>query len=156
MHHSGLRNLRITSGPGNFQVFWSELGMSQVSADLNCRGAVCCCCSGAKSCPTLRDPCTAACQSSLSFTISRSLLKLMSIELVMPSKHLIFCYSLLLLPSIFRSIRVFFNESALCTRWPKYWSFSFNISPSSEYSRLISFWTDWSDLLAIQGTAHLN
>ena len=148
VHHSGMRNLRITSGPRNFRVFWSELEMSQVSADLNCRGAVCCC-SVTKSCPTLWDPWTAACQSSLSFTISQSLLKLMSFELVMPSKHLILCYSLLLLPSVFPSIRVFSNDSALCTRWPKYWSFSFNISPSSEYSGLISIWIDWFDLLAV-------
>ena len=83
-------------------------------------------------------PWTAACQASLSFTICRSLLKLMSIESVMPSSHLILCGPLLLLPSIFHSIRVFSNELALCIRWPKYWSFSFNISPSSEYSGLIN------------------
>ena len=86
----------------------------------------------------------------LSLTITQSLLKLMSIESVMPSKHLILFYSFLLLPSIFPSIRVFSSESALCIRWPKYWSFS--ISPSSEYSELISFRIDWFDLLAIQGT----
>ena len=80
------------------------------------------------------------------------LLKLMSIESVMPSNHLILCHPLLLLPSILPSIRVFSNESALCIRWPKYWSFSFNISPSSEYSGLISFRMDWLDLLAVQGT----
>ena len=95
---------------------------------------------------------TAACQASLSFTISRSLPKLMSIELVMPSNHLIFCCPLLLPPSIIPSIRVFLNESVLCIRWPKYWSFSFNISPSSECSGLITFWMDWLDLLAVQGT----
>ena len=95
---------------------------------------------------------TAACQASLSFTISWSLLKLMSIESVMPSNYLILCHPLLLLPSILPSIRVFFNESALGIRWPKYWSFSFNISPSNEYSGLISFRMDWLDLLAIQGT----
>ena len=94
-------------------------------------------------------PWTAACQSSLSFTISWSLLKLMSIESEMPSNHLILCCPLLLLPSIFPSIRVFSNESALCIRWLKYWSFSFNISLSSEYSRLISFRIDWMDLLAV-------
>ena len=97
-------------------------------------------------------PWTAAHQASLSFTNSRSLLKLMSIESVMPSNHLILCHPLLLLPSIFPSIRVFPNESVLHIRWPKYWSFSFCIIPSSEYSRLISFRMDWFDLLAGQGT----
>ena len=97
-------------------------------------------------------PWTAAHQASLSITNSWSLLKLMSIESVMPSNHLICCRSLLLLPSIFPSIRVVSNESALHIRWPKYWSFSFNISPSNEHSGLISFWMDWLDLLAVQGT----
>ena len=97
-------------------------------------------------------PWAAARQASLSFTISRSLLKLMSIKSVMPSNCLIFCHPLLLLPSIFPSIRVFSSESDLCIRWPKYWSFSFSISPSNEYSGLISFRIDWFDLLAIQGT----
>ena len=97
-------------------------------------------------------PWTAACQASLSITNSRSLLKLMSIESVMPSNHFILCRPLLLLPSIFPSIRVFSNESALCIRWPKYWSFSFSISPSNEYSGLISFRIDRFDLLAVQGT----
>src|SRR5574337_1089635 len=83
---------------------------------------------------------------------SGSLLRLMSIESVMPSNHLIFCHSLLLLPSIFPSIKVFSNESTLRIRWPKYWSFSFNISPSNEYPELISFRMDWLDLLAVQGT----
>ena len=96
-------------------------------------------------------PWTAACQASLSFTISQSLLKLMSIELVMPSNHLILCLPLLLLSSIFPRIRVFSNESALRIRWPKYWSISFSISPSIEYSGLISFTIDWFGLLAIQG-----
>ena len=91
-------------------------------------------------------------QASLSITNSQSLLKPMSIESVMPCNHLILCRPLLLLPSIFPSIRVFSNESALCIRWPKYWSLSFNISPSNEYSGLISFRIDWLDLLAIQGT----
>ena len=95
---------------------------------------------------------SAARQASLSFTNSWSLLKLMSIESVMPSNHLILCHPLLLQPSIFPSIRVFSNESALCIRWPEYWSFSFNISPSNEYSGLISFRMDWLDLLAAQGT----
>ena len=97
-------------------------------------------------------PWTAACQASLSFTNSQNLLKLMSIESVMPSSHLILCCPLLLPPSIFPRIRVFSSESALHTRWPKYWSFSFSISPSSEYSGLISFRMDWLDLLAVQGT----
>ena len=106
----------------------------------------------AQSCLTLCDPKTATCQASLSFTISRSLLKLMSIELVMPSNHLILCHPLLLLPSIFPSIRVYTNKSALRIRWPKYWSFSYSISPSNEYSGLISFRIVWFDLLAVQGT----
>ena len=97
-------------------------------------------------------PWTAACQSSLSFTVSRSLLKLMSIELVMLSNHLIFCCPLLLLPSIFPILRVFSNEWAVRIRWPKYWSFSFSISPSNEYSGLISLRIDWLDLLTVQGT----
>ena len=97
-------------------------------------------------------PWTAARQASLSITNSQSLLKLMSIESVMPSNHLILCYPLLLPPSIFPSIRVFSNESVLHIRWPKYWGFSFSISPSNEYSGLISFSMDWSDLLAVQGT----
>ena len=97
-------------------------------------------------------PWTAACQASLSITDSRSLLKLFSIELVMPSNHLILCHPLLLLPSNFPSIRVFSNESVLCIRWTKYWSFSFNISTSNEYSGLISLRMDWLDLLAVQGT----
>ena len=97
-------------------------------------------------------PWNAACQGSLSITNSLSLPKLMSIESVMPSNHVILCHSLLLLPSIFPSIRVFSHESVLRIRWPKYWSFSFNISPSNEYSGLISFRTDWLGLLAVQGT----
>ena len=94
----------------------------------------------------------AACQVSLSTTNPQSLLKHMSIESVMPSNHLVLCHPLLLLPSIFPSIRVFHNESVLLIRWPKYWSFSFSVSPSSEYSGLISFRIDWFDLLAVQGT----
>ena len=96
-------------------------------------------------------PWTAECQAFLSFTISWSLLKLMPIELVMLSNHLIFSHSLLLLPSIFPSIRVFFNESALLIRWPKYWSFSISVSPCNEYSGLISFRIDWFELFAVQG-----
>ena len=95
-------------------------------------------------------PWTAAHQASLSFTISQSLLRLMSIESVMPSNHLILCHPLLFLPSVFPSIRIFSNESVLHIRWPKYWSFSFSISPSNEYSGLISFRMDWLDLLAVQ------
>ena len=105
--------------------------------------------------PLFATPWTAAHQASLSFTISWSLLKLMSIESVMPSNHLILCHPLLFLPSIFPSIRVFFNESALCIRWPKYWSFTFSINPSgcifSDYSGLISFRIDWFDLFVVQG-----
>ena len=97
-------------------------------------------------------PWTATCQASLSFTIFWSLLKLMSIETVMPSNHIILCHPLLFLPSIFPSIKVFSNESVLRIRWPKYWSFSFSISSSHEYSGLISFRIDWFDLLAVQGT----
>ena len=106
-----------------------------------------CCCSITNSCLT-----PAALQASWSFTISQSLLKLMSIELVMPSNHLILCCPLLLLPSIFPSTWVFSKESALHIRWPKYWSFSLSISPCNEYSGLISFRIDWLDLLAVQGT----
>ena len=102
--------------------------------------------------PCFATPWTAARQASLPITNSQNLLKLMSIESVMPSNHLILCHPLLLLPSIFPSIRVFSNESALHIRWPKYWSFSFSISPSNEYSGLISFRMDWLDLLAVQGT----
>ena len=95
-------------------------------------------------------PWTAACQASLSITNSRSLLKLMSIKLVMPSNHLILCRPILFPLSIFPSIRVFANESVLLIKWPKFWSFNFSISPSNEYSGLISFRMDWMDLLAVQ------
>ena len=105
-----------------------------------------------QSCPTLCDPMTAACQASLSITNSWSLLKRMSIKLVMPSNHLILCHPLLLLPSIFLSVRVFSSESALHISWPKYWSFSFSISPSNEYSGLTFFRIDWFDTLGVQGT----
>ena len=108
-------------------------------------------CSVAKSCLTLR-PGTTAHQASLAFTISWSYLKLMSIESVMTSNHLILCFPLLHLPSVFPSIRVFSNESALCIRWPKYWSFSFGISPSNEYSGLVSFRIDWIWSPVVQGT----
>ena len=103
----------------------------------------------AQSCPTLCDPMNC---NTPGITNSRSPPKLMSIESVMPSNHLILCHALLLLPSIFPSIRVFSNASALCIRWPKYWSFSFSIRPSDEYSGLISFRTDRLGLLAVQGT----
>ena len=97
------------------------------------------------------DPWAAACQASLSFTISLSLLQLIA-ESVMPSNHLILCHPLLLLPSTFPNTRVFSNESVLCIRWPRYWTFSFSINPSNEYSVLISFMIDWFDLLAVQRT----
>ena len=106
----------------------------------------------AQSCLTLCDPMDCSTPDSMSITNSWSLLKLMSIELVMPSNHLVLCRPLLLLPSIFPSIRVFSSESVLHIRWPKYQSFSFSISPSNEYSGLISFRIDWFDLLAVQGT----
>ena len=112
----------------------------------------CCCYSVTKLCLTLCDPITAAHQPSLSFTISRSLLKLMSIESMMASNHLIHHHPLLLLPSIFPSIRVFSSELVLCIGWSKYCNFSFTIRPSSEYSKLISFRIDWCDLLAVQGS----
>ena len=105
-----------------------------------------------QSCPTPCHPKDCSTQASLSISNSRSLLKLMSIESVMPSNHLILCRPLLLLPSIFPSIRVFSERSVLCIRWSKYWSFSFSISPSNEYAGLISFQMDWWDLLAVQGT----
>ena len=109
------------------------------------------CYSVAQPCPTLVIPWTAAHQASLSITNSQSLLRLMSIELVMPSNHVILCCPLLLPPSIFPVIRVFSNESVHCIRWPEYWSFSFNISPSNEYPGTI-FRMDWLNLLAVQGT----
>ena len=107
------------------------------------------CCSVTKSCVT---PWTAAPQAPLSFSLSQSLLKFMSIESVMPSNHLILCHPLLLPPSIFPSTRVFSNESVFRIKWPKYWSFSFNISSSNKYLELISFRIDWFDLLAVHGT----
>ena len=110
------------------------------------------CCSVTNSYPTLCDPMDCSTPAFLSFPISQCLLKLKSTESVMPSNHLILCCILLLLPSIFPSIRVFSNESALCIRGPMYWSFSFSISPSNEYLGLTSFRIGWFDLLAIQGT----
>ena len=111
---------------------------------------ICCYCSVAKLCPTLWPH--GLQHARWSFMISQSLLRLISFESVMPSNHLILCYPLLLLPSIFPSIRVFSNESVLHISWPKYWSFSFSISPSNEYSGLISFRMDWLNPLAVQGT----
>ena len=115
-------------------------------------GTLCYCCSVTKSCLTLCNPWTAAFQASLSFTISWSVLGLMSIESVMPTNHLILYRPLLLLPSVFPRIRVFPNELALHIKWPKYWSFIFSISLFNEYSRLISFRINWFDLLAVQRT----
>ena len=115
-------------------------------------GISCCCCSVTQSCLTLCDPWTAVCQASLSITKSQGLLRPMSIEMVMPSNHLILCRPLLLLYSVFPSIRVFSNEAILCIRWPKYWDFSLSINATNEYSGLISFRMDWLDLHAVQGT----
>ena len=122
---------------------WKEIYQEKVSVQFS---------SVAQSCPTLCDPTGCSTPGLLSITSSRSLPKLMSIESVKPSNHLILCRPLLLLPSIFPNIRVFSNELALCVRWPKYWSFIFNISPSNEHAGLISFRMDWLDLLAVQGT----
>ena len=108
-----------------------------------------------QSCLTLCDPMDCGTPGPLSITNSRSLLKLVSIESVMPSNHLILCCSLLLLPSVFPSIRVFSSESVLCIKWPKDWSFSFSISPTNDYSGLISFRMDWLDLLAVQGLSRV-
>ena len=123
----------------NHKVNWSEAE------------SICCCCLVAKSCPTLCNPMDCS-TPGLPVPHTQSLLKLMSIEAVMPSNHLILCRPLLLLPSVFPSIRVFSKESVLRIRWPKYWSFSFSISLSSEYSGLISFKMAWLDLHAVQGT----
>ena len=134
-------------------IYGSYKWLEHSSNVLNSVSRDCCCCSVAQSCLTLCSPMDyIAHQASLSFTISWNLPKLMSIELVMPSNHFIRCCPLLLLPSIFLSIRVFSNELAFYIRWPKYWSFSFSIRPSNEYSGLISFRIDWFDLPAVQGT----
>ena len=119
---------------------------------MSCLNYMPCCCSVAKLCPTLCDPVDCSTQAPLSFTISQSLLKFMSIESVLLSNHLILCCPLLLLPSGFSSIRVFSSKLAHHIRWPQYWSFSFIISPSSEYSGLLSFKIDWFDHLVVQGT----
>ena len=135
------------------QVVVSKIQLSRDISDKSLRKKYnCCCFSSVQSLSRVRlfvTPWTAARHASLSITNSQSLLKLMSIESVMPSNHVIFCQPLLLMPSIFPSIRVFSNESVLRIRWPKYWSFCFSISPSNEYSRLISFRMDWLDLLVV-------
>ena len=131
---------------------WGEEHKSKKSVLTNHHHTWVTCCPVAKSCPTPCEPKDCSMPASLSFMISKSLLKLMSIELVMPSNHLMLSRLLLLLPSIFPSIKVFSNESVLRIRWPKDWSFSFNISPSNEHPGLISFRMDWLDLLAVQGT----
>ena len=134
---------------GDTEAWWIKKCTERVCLRLSWGGQFS---SVAQSCPTFCDSMDCTCQASLSFTNSWSLLKLMSIELVMPSNHLILCRTLLLLSSIFPSIKVSSNESVLHIRWPKYWSFSFSISPSGEYSGLISFRMNWLDLLAVQGT----
>ena len=139
--------------PGTFSIKWPEIFWHWIQTQENSllvqHWTVS---SVTQLCSTLCTLQTAAWQVSLSITNSQSLLRLMAIKLVMPSNHLILCHPLLLLPLIFPSIRVFSSESVLCIRWPKYWSFSFSISPSNEYSGLISFRMDWLDLLAVQGT----
>ena len=132
-------------------LLWSHINISKVTLWSKLSPSVQFC-SVSQSCPTLATPWIAACQASLSITNSRSLLKLMSIELVMPSSHLILCHPLFLLPPVPSSIKVFSGESTLRMRWPKYWSFSFSISPSSEHPGLVSFRMDWLDLPAVQGT----
>ena len=146
--HSSILSWRIpgTEEPGRLAKSWTQLSTGESSSVQL---------SSVQSLSSVRlfaSPWTIAHQASLSTTNSWSLLKLMSLESVMPSKHLILCRPLLLPPSIFPSIRVFSSESVLHIRWPKYWSFSFGISPSDEYSRLISFRIDWLGLLAVQGT----
>ena len=144
--HSSILAWRIpwTEEPGGLQSIGHDRQQQPTNIQLS---------SVAQLCPYLCDPMDgAACQASLSITISQSLFKVLSIESVMPSNHLILCCPLLLLLSIFPSIRVFSNESVLCIRWPKHWSFSFSISPSNEYSGLISFRMDWLNFLAVQGT----
>ena len=145
--------LRLTSGLFSFVIAslpyecWFSTDCCSLGVLLNVQFS-----SVAQSCPTLCDPWIAAHQASLSITISRSSLRLTSIEYMMPSSHLILCHPLLLLPPISPSIRVFSNESTLHMRCPKYWSFSFSIIPSKEIPGLISFGMDWLDLLAVQGT----
>ena len=142
-------NYRLRALSCQFMLCWKR--QHSFMAALNNILIFCICCSSVHV-QLFVTPWTAAPQVSLSTTNSWSLLKLMSIESVMPSNHLIFCCPLLLLPSVFPSIRVFSNESALLIRWSKYWNFSFSNSPSNEYSGLISCRMDWFDLLAVQGT----
>ena len=159
---SGLRNwtrvlciARPITGPlGKFRYHFKSLYLTScfTHSISNPYNSLVVCCSVTKLCPTLWDPMTAAHQASMSFTISWSFLKLMSIESVMPSNHLILRRPRLLIPSIFPSIRVFSSESTLHLRWLKYWSFSFNISPSNEYSGLISGRIDSFDILAVKQT----
>ena len=137
--HLSIFSSRLSNPKGSNLFLTPQQGISQFS-------------SVTQSCPTLCDPMDCSTPGLPVHHNSQSLLKLMSIESVMPSNHCILCRPLLLLPSILPSIRVFSNESTLHMMWPKYWSFSFSISPSNEYSGLISFRMDWSDLLAIQGT----
>ena len=143
----------VSEATGSLLVFFYSLFFLGGGQDTRYYNLCCCgCCSVAKSCLTLCDPMECSTQASLVFTISWSLLKLMSIEWMMPSSHLILCHSLLLLPSIFPSIRIFSSESALCIRWPRDWTITFSISPSNDYSGLLSFRIDWFDLLAVHGT----
>ena len=133
-------------------MLYSRFSLNNCFIDSSCISATVQFSSVGQSCPTLCNPRDCSTLASLSVTNSPSLLRLMSIELVMPSNHLILCHPLLLSPSIFPSIRVFSNESVLRIRWPKYWAFNFSTSPSNEYSGLITFKRDWLDLLAVQGT----
>ena len=153
--HFLLQRIFLTQGSNSALLVFCIAGRFLTTESLVKPIITCYCCSVAQLCLTLCNPMDCSMPSFLSFTISRSLLKLRSIELVMPSSHLILCIlcrPLLLLPSIFPSIRVFSNESVLHIRWPKYWSFSFSISYSNEYSGLISFRMEWLNLLAVQGT----
>ena len=150
-------HLKISFTKGNWNVYLEMIPACNLTSSLDperLKTPSCCyCCFQLLSCLQLFvTPWTEECQAFLSITISLSLPKLMFIESVMPSNHLILCCPILLLTSIFPSIRVFSNESALPIRWPKYWSFSFSISPSNKYSGLASFRIDWFDLLAVQGT----
>ena len=149
-YHALLQGIFLTwgSNPHLFHLLhWQADSLPLAPSQFSSVQFICSVC--ARLCET---PWTAACQASLSTTNSQSLLKLMSVESVTPSNNLIFCHHLLLHPSIFPNIRIISNESVLSIRWPKYWSFSFSISPSNEYSGLTSFRMDWLDLLAVQGT----
>ena len=147
--HARMWELGHKEAPKNW-CFWTVVLEKTLESPLDCKQIQLLLLSHLSRVQLFATPWIAAGQASLSITNSRSLLKLMLIESVMPSSHLILCHPLL--PSIFRSIRVFSNESALHIRWPKYWSFSFSISPSNEHQELISFRMDWLDLLAVQGT----